>query len=66
VTVDVQTVGDSEKGEAGDGRVTIRDRDSMGQIRVAIAELETALADLLGGMPWATVAARHPAQSATG
>jgi CDP-diacylglycerol--glycerol-3-phosphate 3-phosphatidyltransferase len=65
VTVDVQTVGDAEKGETGDGRVTIRDRDSMGQIRVPIAELETAFADLLGGTPWAAVAARYPAQAAT-
>jgi glycyl-tRNA synthetase len=65
VTVDVQTVGDQEKGERGDDRVTIRDRDSMGQIRVPIAELETALAGLLGGAAWATVAARYPPQSAT-
>ena len=63
VTVDVQTVGDAEKGEAGDGRVTIRDRDSMGQIRVPIADLETAFADLLGGAAWAAVAARYPAQA---
>ena len=63
VTVDVQTVGDPEKGETGDGRVTIRDRDSMGQIRVPIAELEAAFTDLLGGTPWVTVAGRFPAQS---
>ena len=37
----------------------------MGQIRVPIAELETAFADLLGGRAWATVAARYPAQSTT-
>jgi glycyl-tRNA synthetase len=66
VTVDVQTVGDPAKGEAGDGRVTIRDRDSMGQIRVPVAELEAAFADLLGGTPWVTVAARHPAQAPAG
>jgi glycyl-tRNA synthetase len=66
VTVDVQTVGDAEKGEAGDDRVTIRDRDSMGQIRVPIAGIETALADLLGGTPWATVAARYPVPSLAG
>jgi glycyl-tRNA synthetase (class II) len=66
VTVDVQTVGDPEKGEAGDGRVTIRERDSMGQIRVPIAELEAAFADLFGGTPWPTVAARYPAQSGAG
>ena len=66
VTVDVQTVGDADKGEAGDDRVTIRDRDSMGQIRVPIAGIETALADLLGGTPWATVAARYPVPSLAG
>ena len=43
VTVDVQTVGDADKGEAGDERVTIRERDSMEQIRVPIAELEARL-----------------------
>jgi len=37
VTVDVQTVGDSDKGEPADGKVTIRDRDSMEQIRVEAA-----------------------------
>src|SRR5215813_12075516 len=65
VTVDVQTVGDSEKGERGDDKVTIRDRDSMGQIRVPIAELEATFAELLGGAPWAGVAARYPAQAAS-
>src|SRR5262249_44958447 len=60
VTVDVQTVGDSAKGEVGDGRVTIRDRDSMGQVRVPIAELETVLERLLGGAPWADVAEGLP------
>ena len=34
VTVDVQTVGDTDKGERADDKVTIRDRDSMEQIRV--------------------------------
>jgi glycyl-tRNA synthetase len=64
VTVDVQTVGDTARGETGDGRVTIRDRDSMGQIRVAIEDLVPVVADLLGGTPWATVATRHPAHAA--
>jgi glycyl-tRNA synthetase len=58
VTVDVQTVGDSEKGEAGDGRVTIRDRDSMQQIRVSTGELPRVFEDLLSGEPWSAVAAR--------
>jgi hypothetical protein len=38
----------------------------MGQIRVPIAELESAFADLLGGAPWATLAARYPAQAPAG
>ena len=33
VTVDVQTVGDAEKNEAADKKVTIRERDSMSQIQ---------------------------------
>jgi glycyl-tRNA synthetase len=61
VTVDVKTVGDSEKGEAGDGKVTIRERDTMQQIRVPIAELETVFASLLdAAAPWDDVAARYP------
>ena len=60
VTVDVQTVGDSEKGEAGDGKVTIRDRDSMEQARVPIDALPGVFHDLLSGGAWAQVAARLP------
>jgi glycyl-tRNA synthetase len=56
VTVDVQTVGDAEKGEVGDGRVTIRDRDSMEQIRVPMEALPAVFQELLGGAPWARVA----------
>src|SRR5262249_35650341 len=66
VTVDVQTVGDAAKGEAGDGRVTVRDRDSMEQIRVPLAEVEEVLATLLGGAAWTDVAARHPRQQGGG
>jgi glycyl-tRNA synthetase len=57
VTVDVQTVGDTDKGEAADGKVTIRDRDSMEQIRVEASRLRQVIGDLLGGTPWAEVAA---------
>jgi len=60
VTVDVQTVGDSEKGERGDDKVTIRDRDSMEQIRVPRAEIASVLRELLGGENWARVAGRFP------
>jgi glycyl-tRNA synthetase len=60
VTVDVKTVGDTDKGEVGDQRVTIRERDSMQQIRVPIAELESVFSRLLGEATWATVAAAYP------
>ena len=39
ITVDVQTVGDAEKGEAADRKVTVRERDTMDQIRVPIEKL---------------------------
>jgi glycyl-tRNA synthetase len=61
VTVDVKTVGDPEKGETGDQRVTIRERDSMEQIRVPIGELEGVFGRLLGEAPWSEVAAAYPA-----
>src|SRR6185369_15419377 len=61
VTVDVQTVGDSERGETGDDRVTIRERNSMEQARVPIAELTTVIRELLDGAPWPQVSARYPA-----
>ena len=60
VTVDVKTVGDAEKGETGDQKVTIRERDSMEQIRVPIAELESVFAKLLGEAAWRDVAAAYP------
>jgi len=47
VTVDFQTVG--EKGEAGDDAVTIRERDSMQQLRVPIGALADALRERLPG-----------------
>jgi glycyl-tRNA synthetase (class II) len=58
VTVDVQTVGDREKGETGDGRVTIRDRDSMQQVRVPEGELLPVFRELLEGGDWGAVVAR--------
>ncbi len=60
VTVDVKTVGDPDRGEVGDQRVTIRERDSMEQIRVPMAELESVFDRLLGGAAWAEVAAAYP------
>jgi glycyl-tRNA synthetase (class II) len=64
VTVDVQTVGDSDKGEQGDQRVTIRDRDSMQQARVPLRELVPVFQDLLTGGDWAAVAGRFGAAAA--
>ncbi len=53
VTVDVQTVGDAKA--KADQKVTIRDRDTMEQIRVPIAALEKVMGDLMAGS-WADVA----------
>ena len=47
ITVDFETVGDPEKGIEADNAVTIRDRDTMEQVRVPIAELKAWLADKL-------------------
>ena len=44
ITVDFQTVGDEEKGIPADNCVTVRDRDTMQQERVAIADLEAYIA----------------------
>ncbi|MGH7847906.1 MAG: glycine--tRNA ligase [Candidatus Binatia bacterium] len=63
VTVDVQTVGDEKS--APDGSVTIRDRDSMEQIRVPIEGLERILTDLMNGK-WAQVYNESPKQAAAG
>jgi glycyl-tRNA synthetase len=63
VTVDVQTVGDSDKGEPGDGRVTVRDRDSMEQIRVPIPDLVAVLGALLSGGAWGQATARFGTKS---
>jgi glycyl-tRNA synthetase (class II) len=57
VTVDVQTVGDTDKGERADDKVTIRDRDSMEQIRVPVSQLPAVFGELLAGKRWADVVA---------
>ncbi len=46
VTVDFDTVGDDEK--AGDGCVTVRERDSMEQVRLPIAEVADYIEKHLG------------------
>jgi len=56
VTVDVQTIGDEKA--PPDEKVTIRDRDSMEQVRVSMASLEPAMERLMAGK-WAEVAQEH-------
>jgi glycyl-tRNA synthetase len=56
VTVDVQTVGD-EKAPADD-KVTIRDRNTMEQVRVSLSELESTIEKLMDGK-WAEVAQEY-------
>jgi glycyl-tRNA synthetase len=60
VTVDVQSVGDPAKGEPGDGCVTIRERDTMEQIRVPVPGLAEVFDGLLGETTWPDVARRYP------
>jgi glycyl-tRNA synthetase len=45
--VDVQTVGDDKS--PADDKVTIRDRDTMQQIRVELSSVETVMAKLMAG-----------------
>ena len=47
ITVDFDTVGDEEKGVAADNCVTIRERDSMEQVRIPISELKGWLEEKL-------------------
>ena len=43
ITVDFDTVGDEAKGIAADGCVTVRDRDTMEQVRMPITQLRAWL-----------------------
>jgi glycyl-tRNA synthetase (class II) len=52
----VQTVGD-EKAPADD-KVTIRDRDTMGQVRVSMAQLSAVMEKLMAGQ-WTEVHVEH-------
>jgi glycyl-tRNA synthetase len=61
VTVDVQTVGDEQA--APDNKVTIRERDSMQQVRVPLADMEVLMPELMAGK-WSEIAKRYPAQHA--
>jgi glycyl-tRNA synthetase len=56
VTVDVQTVGDDKS--AADEQITIRDRDTMEQVRVSISSLEFIMEKLMAGK-WTEVAREH-------
>jgi glycyl-tRNA synthetase len=56
VTVDVQTVGDERA--AADGKVTIRDRDNMQQIRVPLTSLTAVMEKLMEG-EWAEIHSQH-------
>ena len=47
ITIDVQTVGDSKS--AADEKVTIRDRNTMQQIRVPLANVEVVMSELMTG-----------------
>jgi glycyl-tRNA synthetase len=60
VTVDVQTVGDDKT--AGDHAVTIRDRDTMGQIRVPMSRLGEVVDRLMAGA-WSETASQFPKQA---
>jgi glycyl-tRNA synthetase len=62
VTVDVQTVGD-EKSRA-DEKVTVRDRDTMQQIRIPLSRLEATMADLMAGK-WSEFAQQGLYESST-
>ena len=47
ITVDFETVGDPEKGIPADNCVTVRERDSMEQVRLPISELRAYLTEKL-------------------
>jgi glycyl-tRNA synthetase len=56
VTVDVQTVGDDKT--PADEKVTVRDRDTMQQIRVPISKLQNVMSDLMA-KKWPAIAAEE-------
>ena len=56
VTVDVQTVGDDK--DAADDKVTIRDRDTMQQVRVGLTALPAVMEQLMAGQ-WGEVYREH-------
>jgi glycyl-tRNA synthetase len=56
VTVDVQTVGDDKA--AADDKVTVRDRDTMQQVRVEVTALPSVMERLMAG-DWAEIHRQH-------
>jgi glycyl-tRNA synthetase len=56
VTVDVQTVGDDKS--AADDKVTIRDRDTMEQVRVAMSALPAVMEKVVAGQ-WTEIYREH-------
>jgi glycyl-tRNA synthetase len=56
VTVDVQTVGDDQA--PADEKVTVRDRDTMQQVRVALTALPAVMEKLMAGQ-WSEVYREH-------
>ena len=56
VTVDVQTVGDDKS--PADEKVTIRDRNTMQQIRIPMTSLASVMEQLMEGK-WAELALQH-------
>ena len=50
-----------------DGTVTLRERDSMAQVRVPVTEIATVVRSLVdGATSWDEVQAKYPAQKTAG
>ncbi len=45
ITIDFDTFGDEENGTQGDGCVTVRDRDSMEQVRIPVSDVSGYIAE---------------------
>jgi glycyl-tRNA synthetase len=56
ITVDHRTLEDDT--------VTLRERDSCGQVRVPAAEVAAVVSSLVNGAVWSVVSAKFPAQEA--
>jgi glycyl-tRNA synthetase len=47
-----------------DDTVTLRERDSCGQVRVPAAEVAALVVSLVAGASWSDVSSKYPAQAA--